>query len=124
MMEDSNQKQRENQVMEYQEFTQEDIEDNKVMAALAYILFFLPLIVCPESAYGKFHANQGLVLLIVSVAGSIVLGIISAIIPFIGWIAQLIFSLAVLAFAILGIVNALNGKANKLPLIGEITILK
>ncbi|MGD9473906.1 MAG: DUF4870 domain-containing protein [Eubacteriaceae bacterium] len=124
MMEDSNQKQRENQVMEYQEFTQEDIEDNKVMAALAYILFFLPLIVCPESAYGKFHANQGLVLLIVSVAGSIVLGIISAIIPFIGWIVQLIFSLAVLAFAILGIVNALNGKANKLPLIGEITILK
>ncbi|MDI3536797.1 MAG: hypothetical protein PWP16_1081 [Eubacteriaceae bacterium] len=123
-MEDSNQKQRENQVMEYQEFTQEDIEDNKVMAALAYILFFLPLIVCPESAYGKFHANQGLVLLIVSVAGSIVLGIISAIIPFIGWIVQLIFSLAVLAFAILGIVNALNGKANKLPLIGEITILK
>jgi uncharacterized membrane protein len=123
-MEESNQKQRENQVMEYQEFTQEDIEDNKVMAALAYILFFLPLIVCPESAYGKFHANQGLVLLIVSVAGSIVLGIISAIIPFIGWIVQLIFSLAVLAFAILGIVNALNGKANKLPLIGEITILK
>lgn len=118
-MEDSNQKQRENQVMEYQEFTQEDIEDNKVMAALAYILFFLPLIVCPESAYGKFHANQGLVLLIVSVAGSIVLGIISAIIPFIGWIVQLIFSLAVLAFAILGIVNALNGKANKLPLIGR-----
>jgi uncharacterized membrane protein len=123
-MEESNQKQRENQVMEYQEFTQEDIEDNKVMAALAYILFFLPLIVCPESAYGKFHANQGLVLLIISVAGSIVFGIISAIIPFIGWIIQLIFSLAVLAFAILGIVNALNGKANKLPLIGEITILK
>jgi uncharacterized membrane protein len=123
-MEESNQKQRENQVMEYQEFTQEDIEDNKVMAALAYILFFLPLIVCPESAYGKFHANQGLVLLIVSVGGSIVLGIISAIIPFIGWIVQLIFSLAVLVFAILGIVNALNGKANKLPLIGEITILK
>ncbi|WKY46902.1 hypothetical protein Q5O24_11110 [Eubacteriaceae bacterium ES3] len=119
-MDNANQKPKENEVMEYQEFTQEDIEDNKVMAALAYILFFLPLIVCPESAYGKFHANQGLVLLIISVAGSIVFSLI----PVIGWILLPIFSLAILAFVILGIVNALNGKANKLPLIGEIVILK
>ena len=38
-----------------------DIEDNKVIAALAYIIFFLPLIVAKDSEFGKFHANQGLI---------------------------------------------------------------
>ena len=36
----------------------EDIEKNKVMAGLSYILFFLPLIACPESKYGRFHATR------------------------------------------------------------------
>ena len=29
-------------------YTMEDIENNKTMAGLAYLLFFLPLIVCPN----------------------------------------------------------------------------
>lgn len=37
-------------------YTPEDIEKNKTMAGLAYLLFFLPLIACPESRYAKFHA--------------------------------------------------------------------
>lgn len=45
-------------------YTPEDIEKNKTMAGLAYLLFFLPLIACPESRYAKFHANQALLLLI------------------------------------------------------------
>jgi len=34
-----------------------DVEKNKVMAGLAYILFFLSPIACPDSKYGKVHAN-------------------------------------------------------------------
>ena len=54
-----------------------DIEKNKVVSALAYlgILFFLPLVAAPESKSGKFHANQSLVILLFSVAGSIVFSI-------------------------------------------------
>jgi hypothetical protein len=40
-------------------FDQADIEKNKTMAGLAYLLFFLPLVACPDSPFGRFHANQG-----------------------------------------------------------------
>ena len=47
---------------------------NKWAYILAYlwILFFLPLVVCPDSKVGKFHANQGLVMLIFSFAVGII----------------------------------------------------
>ena len=48
---------------------QMDIENNKIISGLSYlgILFFLPLVAAPNSRFGKFHANQSLVLLISSV---------------------------------------------------------
>ncbi len=101
-------------------YSAEDIEKNKVICALAYILFFLPLIVSTDSPFGRFHANQGLLLLIVAVAGNIVLGLI----PIIGWILIPLFSLAVFVFAILGIVNAATGKAKELPVFGKFRIIK
>lgn len=101
-------------------FTQEDIEKNKVMAGLAYIIFFLPLLVCPDSMFAKYHANQGLILLIVSFAGSIILSLI----PIIGWLLLPIFTVVVLVFAIIGLVNGLGGKAKDLPIIGKYKILK
>ena len=101
-------------------YTAEDIEKNKVISGLAYIIFFLPLIVCPSSPFGKFHANQGLLLLITSVLGSIILSII----PFIGWILLPLFSLAIFVFVIIGLVSAINGKAQQLPVIGKYRILK
>lgn len=101
-------------------FSAEDIEKNKVISALAYILFFLPLIVCPDSPFGKYHANQGLLLLIVSIAGNIILSII----PFIGWVLIPLFTLAIFVLAILGIVNAAGGKAKELPVFGKYRIIK
>jgi uncharacterized membrane protein len=101
-------------------FDQEDIEKNKTMAGLSYLIFFLPLIACPESRYGKFHANQALLLLIVSIAGNIVLGII----PIIGWILIPLFLIAVCVFGIMGLINGFSGKAKRLPLFGKFTIIK
>ena len=110
------------ELIEVQEnvFTQEDIEKNKTMAGLSYFLFFLPLIVCPESQYAKFHANQALLLLITGIAGNVILGII----PIIGWILMPIFGIGILILGIMGIINGFGGKANPLPIIGKITILK
>ncbi len=102
------------------EFDAQDIEKNKTAAGLAYILFFLPLVMCPDSKYGKFHANQGLALLIVSVVGTIVLSII----PIIGWILLPLFGIAVMVFAIMGLINGFGGKAKELPLVGKIKLLK
>ena len=101
-------------------YTPEDIEKNKTMAGLAYILFFLPLIACPESEYAKFHANQALLLLIAGIAGNVVLGII----PIIGWMLMPIFGIGILILGIMGLINGFGGKAKQLPLIGKYTILK
>ena len=101
-------------------YTSEDIEKNKTMAGLSYLLFFLPLITCPESGYAKFHANQALILLIVGIAGNVILGII----PVIGWMLMPVFGIGVLILGIMGLVNGFGGKAKRLPLIGNFDILK
>ena len=98
----------------------QDIQTNKVWAALSYvgILFILPLLVNGgQSRYAKYHANQGFILFL----ANIVVGIASAIlgkIPVLGAVLSALLSLASLALMIIGIINAANGKAMKLPLIG------
>ncbi len=102
-----------------------DVQQNKVMAVLAYIgiLFLVPLLAAPNSQYARFHTNQGLVLFLFD----IVVGILTAVlafIPFIGLIVSSVLGLGVFVLIILGIVNAATGKANQLPLIGKIRIIK
>ncbi len=101
-------------------FEAEDIEKNKVLSALAYLLFFIPLLAAPESKFGKFHANQGLLNLILAIVGGIVLGFI----PIIGWMLMPLFNLAILAVDLWGAYNAYSGKAVEMPIYGNIEILK
>ncbi len=98
----------------------EDIEKNRTMAGLSYLLFFLPLVACPESGYAKFHANQALLLLITGIAGNVILGII----PVIGWMLMPIFGIGILILGIMGLINGFGGKAKRLPLIGRFDILR
>ena len=97
----------------------------KVMSALAYlwILFFLPLVVCPDSKFGRYHANQGLVLLLAAVVVNVI-GAVLSLIPAVGWILQLILNVAMLGLTILGIVNVCNGETKPLPIIGGLTLIK
>lgn len=101
-------------------YTPEDIEKSKTMAGLSYLIFFLPLIVCPDSKYGRFHANQALLLFIVGLGGNIILSII----PIIGWVLIPIFNIAVLILGIMGLINGFGGKAKRLPIFGKFDILK
>lgn len=102
-------------------FDKADIEANKIMAVLAYILFLIPLLAAKESPYAKFHTNQGLILFIAAIAVSVV----GSIIPFLGWFVILpIGSLIVGILGILGIINAATGKAKELPMIGKFKFLK
>ncbi|HPN96697.1 MAG TPA: hypothetical protein PLK35_02930 [Candidatus Moranbacteria bacterium] len=98
-----------------------DAEKNKGMAILAYIIFFIPLLAAKDSKFAMYHANQGLVLFL----ASIIIWIVSGIIPFIGWfIIGPLGSLAIIILAIIGIINAAKGEMKPLPLIGGFTILK
>jgi uncharacterized membrane protein len=101
-----------------------DIQANKGMAVLAYlgILVLVPLLAAPKSRFARYHANQGLVLCIAEIAISIVVSILSAIVPFFGILG--LANVALLVLAIMGIINAAKGLAVPLPLIGTITILK
>ena len=109
-----------------------DIADNKVFAVLAYldILFLIPLFAAKDSPYARFHTNQGLVLWIATKVYAIALSVVTTLIgwfPIIGWAIVAVLGLASVVFlvlAIIGIVNAVQGKAKELPLIGKITILK
>lgn len=101
------------------EYDAQDIEKNKVMAVLAYILFFIPLLAAKDSKFARFHTNQGLVLFL----GGIIASVVAAI-PVIGWIVAPIAGLVITVLAVIGIINALNGKAKELPVIGKFKILK
>ncbi len=101
------------------EYDAQDIEKNKVMALLAYILFFIPLLAAKDSKFARFHTNQGLVLFLGGIIASVV-----AVIPVIGWIVAPIAGLVITVLAVIGIINALNGRAKELPVIGKFKILK
>jgi len=115
-----------------------DAEQNKGMAILAYILFFIPLLAGTHktSNFVKYHTNQGTVLFLATVIFGIVLGILSAILTAILWrtfawgllgVIHIILGLlwfVPLVFCILGIVNAATGKMKPLPVIGKFTIIK
>lgn len=96
-------------------FDKKDIQENKALAVVGYLIFFIPMIVKNDSKFAMFHAKQGMVIAIIAIAVSVF-----AWIPIIGWLLAPIISLALLIISILGIVNAANGEGKKLPLIGDL----
>lgn len=110
------------------EYAPEDIQNNKVMAILAYLswLVLIPLIAAKDSKFARFHCNQGIVLAIIEIVIWAIFGALSFI-PLVGWIFIVInsvLSLGCFALAVIGIINAANGKAKELPLIGHIKLIK
>ncbi len=122
-----------------------DAEENKLMGILGYLLFFVPLLTgdAKKSPFVKFHTNQGLLVWILSVGYMIISSILRAILGVIfplHWTSNFIYtrgpvygilsfvlwlgSVAILAFAVLGILNVLKGAKKPLPVIGGIQIIK
>ncbi len=109
-----------------EQYAPADIEKNKVFSGISYLfgglLFFLPLCVDNNSGFGKFHANQALLLLIFNVIVGVAGAILSNI-PVVGAIISGVLGLAVTVLGIIGIVNGVTGKAKSLPLIGGLAEL-
>lgn len=110
----------------------QDAEQNKAMGVLAYlgILVLIPIFAAKDSPFARYHANQGLILCIAAILYGVAYSILSAIVLAISWrlyflvsiIGLIGFGFAVLA--VIGIVNAVNGKMKELPLIGKYKLLK
>jgi uncharacterized membrane protein len=115
-----------------------DAQENKTMAILAYILFFVPLLTGAHktSAFVKYHTNQGTTLFICAavygIAESVVLAILRAILwngytwGIYGLLSTVlnILWLAPTVLCVVGILNAVNGRMKPLPVIGGISIIK
>lgn len=109
-----------------------DVQNNKVMAVLSYIgiLVLIPILAAKESPFARFHANQGLILFLCEIIFAVANMILCVIFAFLGPLALLwtlvaaLVNIAFLVLLILGIVNAAQGMAKELPLIGKFRILK
>lgn len=84
------------------QFDPADLELNNRLSCLSYlgILLLIPLFLVKQSRFAKYHANQGLVLLILNLVAGIVMGVINFVASLIGsGIAALFVKLSVhLAF--------------------------
>lgn len=100
-------------------FDPADINSNKVMSVFAYLGIFvlIPLIAAKESKFARFHANQGLILLLCWIV-SFVIGKIPGL-AFVAWILNIIL----LVLAIIGIINVVKGETKQLPIIGKYKII-
>lgn len=108
-------------------YAQKDIDDNRVMSVLAYLswLVLIPLLAAKQSPFARFHTNQGLVLALAEIVVVIALSILQAF-PLIGWVFKAIrylFEIACVVMSGIGIINAINGRAKELPLVGSFHIL-
>lgn len=125
-------------------FDKEDIEKNRVISALCYIppFFFILLAFKSKSRFCLFHANQSLLLTITTALWTLLNSIIGTIISSnfvvvttwgystlsaagyaltcLIWGLQLIVTLT---WFYLGLIDTMNGRAKKLPLIGRINLI-
>lgn len=93
--------------------TPEEIEKGKTMAVVAYFIFFIPLLMdeYKTNKFVMFHTEQATVLFIFN----IIMTIVATITCGIGGILYV----ASLILLIIGVMNAINGKVQPLPVIGQ-----
>ncbi|AYN68254.1 hypothetical protein D1013_13145 [Euzebyella marina] len=97
------------------------VKEGKTIAIISYITF-IGLIVAvimnnsKNNAFAQFHIGQSFRIVIASLANSV----LSWFLPSSLMMISTIISLLILVLIILGIVNAVNGKAEPLPVIGTI----
>lgn len=102
--------------------TDDDAKANQLVSFLSYfgLLFLVPYLLRPNSRFARFHANQGLVLLLTSAAINILAGFV----PVFGWLFEIAGALFVFVCFLKGIINVYRLEKKELPLIGGIRILK
>lgn len=95
--------------------------EREPLAVLCYFGIFLliPFLMKQDSQFVRYHANQGLILLIFYIICGVIL-----IIPILGWIVSIVGYLFSFVCLIMGVVNVLGGKMKPMPLIGKFELLK
>lgn len=125
------------------ECTQEEVNNGKLMAVLAYfgLLALIPYFVEKDNKYVRFHSIQGLNFYLESLIATVGLTVVMFvstilfIIPILGWIlggilfivsfiGLMAISVGSLVFQIMGIVYAVQGSAKELPIVNKLKLIK
>lgn len=102
------------------EFDAKDVADGKAFAILSYVLsllglpFFLVPLIMRNNAFALYHSKQSLMVCLMVIAGGLL-----NIIPCLGQIAFVAILVFALVVIVMGLINASNGVAKPLPLIGK-----
>lgn len=141
-----------------EKFDKDDIEFNNRLSLLSYlgILVLIPLFLVKYSRYSRFHANQGILLIIYNLLIGVITWVIRAVLGLIGtgivwvmgkiasrvlfllkvggfiagalsvlgWVLTVLISATAIFLMVVGIINAVKGRAKELPLIGRIKLIK
>lgn len=116
-------------------FSNENIEEISKYAVLSYIgfLFLIPIFLNmhKKSKYILFHINQGFNLFLIELFVFVVLSILNSIfIAIIGYtplfisLTNFICYLLIVSLMLISIVNTINGKSIRLPIIGKYKFIK
>lgn len=109
-------------------FDKKDVQLNKAMACLAYVLPPVAYFLDNKSNWVKYHAIQGMNLFIIFIILSLIVSVINSCIiwPFTFLKALLRAGLNIFAitYALIGIINVCNEKAKELPIINKIKFIK
>lgn len=98
-------------------------QGEKIVAGLSYIIFFLPYMNGNKKAFNKFHANQGLLLLIIIMFANAV-NIAVSYFPVLYWVSIFLFTVYIIFLFGYGVLSAATGEMKEYPLIGRIKFLK
>lgn len=91
-------------------------DDARMIAVMSYIPFlcFIPLLNMKQDRHAQFHARQGVILFLIEIVAVLLL---------IDQVSDFVFRavlLVAVAFSIAGIYFGLQGRNNKLPIIGDL----
>lgn len=98
-------------------------QGEKIVAGLSYIIFFLPYMNGNKKAFNKFHANQGLLLLIIIMFANAV-NIAVSYFPVLYWVSIFLFTTYIILLFAFGLSSAAAGQMKEFPLLGKIKFLK
>lgn len=117
-------------------YSEKDINDGKPLAAVGYFplcgmpTFLIPMLAAKENPFAQYHAKQAAVLYIAGFAGGVVvlminviLGILASVsgVSALGCLGTLLYLplLGLFVLMVIGIINALQGQAKEIPLLGQ-----
>lgn len=95
------------------------VEKNILMAAVSYIgpLVIVSYLMAKDDPFVAFHIRQGAVLFIIEIVFSILFSEFWSL-----WIFAQIINLAELVLSVIGIIHAVQGKEDELPLVGHLAV--